>query len=72
MWCDEIQEKWYSKEIFSELHKNNKIIYVMSLELVKTCNENEIVSEWQRLINLGIDGICTKYPEKLMKFVKVI
>ena len=70
LWCDEIQSKWYTNEIFSELHKNNKIIYVMSLEVVKTCNQREIVSEWQRLINLGVDGICTKYPEKLMKYVK--
>ena len=42
----------------------------MSLEVVKSCNENEIKSEWERLIKLGVDGICTKYPEKLMRFVK--
>lgn len=70
LWCDEIQSKWYTKEIISELHKKNKIIYGMSLEVVKTCNESEIFMEWDRLINLGIDGICTKYPEKLMRFEK--
>ena len=70
LWCDEIQEKWYSKEIFSELHKKNKTIYVMSLEVIKVCDESEIRLEWERLINLGADGICTKYPEKLMRFVK--
>ena len=32
--------------------------------------ENEMLSEWKRLIELGIDGICTKQPEKLIKFVK--
>jgi len=69
-WCDEIQSKWYSKEIFSKVHKNNKIIYGMSLEVVQTCNEKEIISEWKRLIGLGIDGICTKYPEKLLEYVK--
>lgn len=70
LWCDEIQSKWYTKEIISELHKKNKILYGMSLEVVKTCNESEIFMEWKRLIDLGIDGICTKYPEKLMKFIK--
>ena len=70
LWCDEIEEKWYSEEMFLELHNDNKVIYSMSLELVKTCNETEIVSEWERLINLGVDGICTKYPKKLLEFVK--
>ena len=72
LWCDEIQSKWYTKEIITELHKKNKIVYGMSLEVVKTCNESEIFMEWNRLINLGIDGICTKYPEKLIKFVKQV
>lgn len=70
LWCDEINEKWYTKEIISDLHKKNKILYAMSLELFKTCNENEMIREWKRLIELGIDGICTKYPEKLNSLVK--
>ncbi len=70
LWCDEINEKWYTKETIFDLHKNNKILYAMSLEVVKRCNENEMIREWERLIELKIDGICTKYPEKLMKFVK--
>jgi len=70
LWCDEIENKWYSKKIFENLHQENKMIYGMSLEVVKTCNENDIILEWQRLINFGIDGICTKYPEKLLNYVK--
>ena len=70
LWCDEIQAKWYSKEIIKNLHQKNKLIYVMSLEVVQKCDENEVISEWKRLIDLGVDGICTKYPEKLIKFVK--
>ena len=69
-WCDEIQDKWYSKEIIKNLHEKNKIVYVMSLEVVEKCDEKLVYLEWERLINLGVDGICTKYPEKLMKFVK--
>ena len=67
---DEIETKWYSKEIIKNLHEKNKVVYVMSLEVVQKCDEKEIILEWQRLINLGVDGICTKYPEKLIKFVK--
>jgi glycerophosphoryl diester phosphodiesterase len=70
LWCDEIQTKWYSKEIIKNLHQKNKLIYVMSLEVVQKCDEKEIILEWKRLIDLGVDGICTKYPEKLIKFVK--
>jgi len=70
LWCDEIGENWYTKELITNLHKQNKILYGMSLELIKSCNENEVYREWTRLVNLGIDGICTKYPEKLQMFVK--
>ena len=70
LWCDEIQSKWYTKEIITNLHQKNKVIYVMSLEVIEKCDEESVYSEWERLINLGVDGICTKYPEKLMKFVK--
>ncbi len=70
LWCDEIQSKWYTQKYISDLHQKNKILYGMSLELVKRCNKQEVFLEWQRLIKIGIDGICTKYPEELMKFVK--
>jgi len=69
-WCDEINEQWYTKKIISDLHKKKKILYGMSLEVVKTCTESEMIREWNRLIELGIDGICTKYPEKLNSLVK--
>lgn len=70
LWCDEIQNKWYSKEIIKNLHQKNKLIYVMSLEVMQKCDEKEVILEWKRLIDLGVDGICTKYPEKLIQFVK--
>ena len=70
LWCDEIGEKWFTKKSILELQKNNKIIYGMSLEIVKTCNEHEIVEEWRRLIDLGLDGVCTKYPEKFNSLLK--
>ncbi|RZD48863.1 MAG: hypothetical protein CXT78_00295 [Thaumarchaeota archaeon] len=70
LWCDEIQNKWYSKKIIKNLHQKNKLIYVMSLEVVEKCDEKSIYLEWERLVNLGVDGICTKYPEKLIKFAK--
>ena len=42
----------------------------MSLEVLEKCDEKSVYLEWERLINLGVDGVCTKYPEKLIKFVK--
>jgi glycerophosphoryl diester phosphodiesterase len=69
LWCDEIDEKWYDEEVISDLHKKNKILYAMSLEVVKRCNKTEMIREWDRLIELGINGICTKYPEKLNSFL---
>jgi len=70
LWCDESQQQWYSKEIIKNLQQKNKLIYVMSLEVVKKCNKKEMYFEWERLINLGVNGICTKHPEELMRFVK--
>lgn len=70
LWCDEIDEKWYTKKIISELHKERKVVYAMSLEVVKTCNESEMMREWKRLIELEVDGICTKYPERLNLLIK--
>ncbi len=70
LWSDESQEQWYSEEIIKNLQQKNKLVYVMSLEVVEKCNEKEMYLEWERLINLGVNGICTKYPEKLMRFEK--
>jgi glycerophosphoryl diester phosphodiesterase len=70
LWSDESQEQWYTKGIIKDLQQKNKLVYVMSLEVVEKCNEKEMCLEWERLINLGVNGICTKYPEKLLKFVK--
>tara|TARA_B110000438_G_C15804918_1_gene646838 strand:- start:1788 stop:2396 length:609 start_codon:yes stop_codon:yes gene_type:complete len=70
LWSDESQEQWYTKGIIKDLQLKNKLVYVMSLEVVKKCTKKEMHLEWERLINLGVNGICTKYPEKLMRFVK--
>ena len=70
LWCDELQNKWYSKEIVKNLHQKNKLLYMMSLEVFEKCDDKSVYLEWERLINLEVDGICTKYPEKLIKFVK--
>jgi hypothetical protein len=71
LWCDETGKKWYDKNYISNMHKNNKILYAMSFEVVNTdYKEDEMISEWKRLIELGIDGICTKQPEKLIGIVK--
>ena len=50
------------------LHKQNKILYSVSRELITSSSMDEIRSEWFRLIKLGFDGICTNYPLELQKF----
>jgi len=67
---DESQEQWYAKGIIKDLQLKKKLVYVMSLKVVKKCTKKEVYLEWKRLINLGVNGICTKYPEKLLRFVK--
>lgn len=68
IWCDESNEIWYDKKIFSKYKKNQKTIIVMSKELLKNSNLMEIHNEWKRLINLEVDGICTDYPFDLMRY----
>lgn len=69
-WCDEVDKKWFNEKLISKLHKNHNLLYTMSLEGIRTCSKEEMVAEWKRLIKLGIDGICTNYPEELVRFSK--
>ena len=68
LWCDEIKENWYSIQNIENLHKQNKILYSVSRELITSSSMDEIRSEWFRLIKLGFDGICTNYPLEIQKF----
>jgi len=71
IWCDETKNKWYNKKDILDMHQKNKIMYAMSYEVVnEKYTENEMFLEWKRLIELGFDVICTKYPEKLIEFEK--
>ncbi len=71
MWCDETKNKWYNKKDILAMHKKNKVLYAMSYEVVnENYTKNEMFLEWKRLIELGFDGICTKYPEKLIEYAK--
>jgi len=69
-WCDETQSKWYDKKILKDLHTNNFFCIAMSPELTKKVSKQEIHSEWNRLINLDFDGICTDFPLELKDFVE--
>jgi hypothetical protein len=71
-WCDEIQSKWYTKKILEDLHSHNFFCIAMSPELTKQTNKQEIQSEWERLINLNFDGICTDLPLELKDFMEKI
>ena len=69
-WCDEVKEKWYSKNIIKKLHGEGKILYAVSIELVMPARMPEIIDDWKRLMKLGFDGICTNFPEKLNEIIK--
>ena len=69
LWCDESNEIWYDEKIFSEYKKNEKYIITMSKELLKPCKINEIKHEWDRLINLKVDAICTNFPLLLREYL---
>ena len=69
-WCDEVKEKWYSKQIIEELHDNGKTLYAVSRELVMNSNLSEITEDWNRLVKLGFDGICTNFPKQLREFLE--
>ena len=43
----------------------------MSKELIKPlCDKSEIKLEWERLVKLGFDGLCTNYPIECFNFLK--
>jgi len=69
LWCDESDGAWYNKKIFSEYKKNKKTIIAMSKELLENLEFVKIENEWKRLLDLNIDGICTDYPNELMKYL---
>ena len=69
LWCDESNEKWYDEKIFFKYKKNKINIVVMSKELLKSCKIEEIKHEWNRLINLKVDAICTNFPLLLKEYL---
>ena len=69
LWCDESNEVWYDQKTFSEHKKNNRTIITMSKELLKPCEIGEIRNEWNRLIDLKVDGICTDFPLLLKEYL---
>lgn len=71
LWCDETKEEWFDKEIISDLHKQNKILFAHSLELIKDSTFSEIKQEWKRIDSLGFDGLCTNFPLECSKFLGV-
>lgn len=71
IWLDEwkIQGSVLNKTLINKVHKTGKKIYAISPELHKEHGhpQSEIGYEnvWKNLNKLGIDGICTAYPDKL-------
>jgi len=70
LWCDEVNEKWFEKSTIMSLHEQGKILYTVSKELLKTANLDDVKMDWNRLIELQFDGICTDLSYEFLEFVK--
>ena len=68
LWCDETYEKWFDKQIISDLKKQDRFIFAHSAELINECTMSEIKKEWDRINQLGFHGICTNFPKECSKY----
>ncbi len=71
IWCDELKEKWFEREIISGFQKKGKELIVMSPELISSVDMNQIKEKWEYLVEIGFDGICTDHPIKLKKWLEL-
>jgi hypothetical protein len=69
LWCDESSEKWYEKST-SKLQIQNCSLIGMSPELLGERNMDIIKKEWDRLISLKFNGICSNFPLELKRWVQ--
>jgi len=76
VWWDEWHSGLYTKENADLIKKENIPIYVVSPELHRHHNHPEgnsledIKKVWGKLVQFGVDGICTDYPIELQEFLK--
>lgn len=77
IWWDEWTEfgKVYNEEQMRKIKEAGKKVYAISPELHKnTLPSHQYATNpefvWRKLIDLGVDGICTDYPFRLSKFLK--
>jgi hypothetical protein len=68
LWCDESNEKWFNETIF-KLQAQNCFLIAMSPELLEEKNMGVIKDEWDRLISLKFNGICSNFPIELKKWM---
>ena len=68
LWCDESNEKWFNETIF-KLQSQNCFLIAMSPELLEEKNMDVIKDEWDRLISLKFNGICSNFPIELKKWM---
>jgi len=77
IWWDEWMGfgKVYNEVQIRKIKKTGRKIYAVSPELHKnTIPSHQYAANpefiWKKLIDLGVDGICTDYPIQLSKFLK--
>jgi len=71
IWADEITIPWITKEKVELAHSLGKPFYAISPELITESIFNEnIEKRWKELLEMGVDGICTDFPKKLLGFIE--
>ena len=75
VWADEWVDGLYTQSFIDACHADNRRVYAISAELHKLTDPKHSLSEkgylqqWKNLIAMGVDGICTDYPEELQRLI---
>lgn len=64
VWLDEFQQ-WVEESDIRAIKKRGKLIYWVSPELHEPVPSPELEARWQQMVDWGVDGICTDYPQRL-------
>lgn len=68
IWLDEFEIQWVKKHHIRRLAEKNKQSIYVSPDLHGKLNINKIKKRWEQVVNYGITGICTDYPNELKKY----
>ncbi len=68
IWLDEFNENWVDQNIVKKLKDKGKTLFYVSPELHKDLPLDTLKKRWEKVMNWGVNGICTDFPIELNKF----